>query len=84
MPAVLPDVAASAAVCTALATMTLESFSFGGLAYRGSFGQVIGEDWKAWDETLELVFAVGMLFARTMSNGSLLYMVRLLLLYSSR
>jgi hypothetical protein len=73
--AVVRDVAVAAALCTAFASVTLESFSFGGLAYRGSFGQVMGEEWKAWDETLELVYAVGVLLVQLITDGLLLYKV---------
>jgi hypothetical protein len=69
------DAAVAATLCTAFASATLESFSFGGLAYRGSFGQVMGEEWKAWDETLELVYAMGVLLVQLITNGLLLYMV---------
>jgi hypothetical protein len=72
---VLRDVAVASAVCTTFASVTLESFSFGGLAYRGSFGQVMGEEWKAWDETLEVTYATGILLLNIIVDGTLLFMV---------
>ncbi|KAK5165712.1 uncharacterized protein LTR77_008635 [Saxophila tyrrhenica] len=59
--AVMRDVAVGSAVCTTVAALTLESFSFGGLGYWGVFGQVLGDNWMFWDGVLGVAYAVGMI-----------------------
>ncbi|KAK3726120.1 hypothetical protein LTR37_000268 [Vermiconidia calcicola] len=56
--AVIRDVATASALCTAIAALTLESFTFGGLGYWGIFGQVLGDQWVFWNGILGVIYAI--------------------------
>ena len=56
--AVIRDVATASALCTGIAALTLESFTFGGLGYWGIFGQVLGDQWVFWNGILGIVYAL--------------------------
>lgn len=58
--AVIRDVSAAAALATAIATFTLESFTFGGLAYWGVIGQAMGDKWVLGQSILRFLYGMGM------------------------
>jgi len=72
---VMRDVAVASAVCTAVAALTMESFSFGGLGYWGLFGRVLGDTWVFWDGVLGVGWAVGMVGVTAGGYGVLLLLV---------
>ena len=69
------DVAVAAAVGTGIATVALESFSFGGLAYWGLLGQAMGERWVFGQAVLSVVYGVGMVMVHVGVYGGMLVMV---------
>ena len=70
--AVIRDVSTAAALATLIAAVTLESFSFGGLAY---YGVSLGEQWLFWQEILRLVFAIATVVVHIIMEGALILMV---------
>jgi hypothetical protein len=72
---VIRDVAVAGAVCTAVAAIMLESFSFGGLAYWGLFGRVLGEQWQLWDGVLSVAYGAGMVGVHMVVSGVSLLLV---------
>ncbi|TKA81017.1 hypothetical protein B0A55_02479, partial [Friedmanniomyces simplex] len=73
---VIRDVSTAAAIGTALAAVTLESFSFGGLAYWGLIGQAMGERWVLGQAILSVVYGFGMVAVHITMLGSLLVMIQ--------
>ena len=72
---VIRDVSAAAAAATGVAALTLESFTFGGLAYWGLIGQVMGEKWVIGNAVLTVLYALAMVSVHMVVDSTLLTMV---------
>lgn len=77
--AVARDVSTASAVVTGVAALTLERFTFGGLIFRGVFGQIVKDGWMFWDPILSTIHALGMIIVHAVANGALLIMVSAIL-----
>ena len=73
--AVIRDVAGASALCTGIAALTLESFTFGGLGYWGIFGQVLGDQWIFWDSILGVVYALVSVCVHALNYATILLLV---------
>jgi hypothetical protein len=73
--AVIREVSAVAALSTATAVFTLESFTFGGLAYWGVIGQAMGDQWVFGQGIVTLVYGIGMVGVHCFMYWAILVMV---------
>ena len=74
---VIRDVAFAAALCTTIATLTLESLSFGGISHMGVIGTILGQKWLVGQGILSAVFGICMVGVHAVMDGTLLLMVSL-------
>ena len=72
---VIRDVSLAAAISTSVAALALENFTFGGLAYWGVIGQVMGEKWVVGQGILTRVIGVVMVGVHLVKDGTALIMV---------
>ncbi|WPG98452.1 glycosyltransferase family 90 protein [Acrodontium crateriforme] len=73
--AVIRDVSTAATLCTGLATLVLEGFGFGSVAYWEIRRQWFGEQWVLKHMTLSLGLGVVMIAVHVFMNGLLLLMI---------
>lgn len=71
----IKDVSAAAALTTGLATLALENFTFGGLAYWGIIGQVMGDSWVFGQSIVGCIYGVGIVGVHCVMYWALLMMV---------
>ena len=73
--ALIRDVSAAAALATGIAAFTLESFTFGGLAYWGAIGQAMGGNWVFGQSIVTIVVGVGVVGMHVIMEWAILIMV---------
>lgn len=71
------DTSMAAAIASGCACLTLESMSFGGLAYWGLLGQAMGDNWVFGQWILTLLYGLVMVIVTMALYGTLLIMVSL-------
>lgn len=79
--AVIRAVSATAALATGIAAFTLESFTFGGLAYWGIIGQAMGDYWVFGQGIVTVVVGVGVVGLHAVVDWVLLIMVSFVLFF---
>jgi len=73
--AVMRDVSAAAAIGSGVAALTMESLSFGGLAYYGVVGQAMGNHWMLGQAVLNVAYGLSMAVVHMAMDALLLIMV---------
>jgi hypothetical protein len=74
---VVRDVCAAAGIATLLASVTLESWHFGGLVYNAYAGHSVGGNWVSRNGYVGLAASIAILLAHMLMYYSLLLMVSL-------
>jgi hypothetical protein len=76
-PDVVRDVCAAAGIATLLASVTLESWHFGGLVYNAYAGHSVGGNWVSRSGYVGFAVSIAVLLAHMLMYYSLLLMVSL-------
>ncbi|KAK4634189.1 Beta-1,2-xylosyltransferase 1 [Fulvia fulva] len=71
----LRDVSASAGATLGVAALTLENLRFGGLAYWGLMGKIMGDHWVFGQSIISVVHALGTVMIQVVMFAALLLMV---------
>lgn len=71
----MKDVSLAAAFTTGIATLALENFTFGGLAYWGILGQAMGEKWVIGQSIVGCIYGIGIVGVHSVMYWTLLIMV---------
>lgn len=69
------DVSVAAALAMGLATLALENFTFGGLAYWGVVGQIMGDKWVLGQRLVTCMYGIGIVGVHSVMYWAFLTMV---------